>query len=113
MDQQLIEDFFAQCIGNGQVWLLQADDGLFAMVEDYEGTSIMPLYATQQQATEAAVDDWATYRPEPMPLRELIQWLTEMTNDEMYVGIAAGGSKVIPFPAHIMQLELLERKKAI
>lgn len=111
MDQQLIDYFFEQCIGEGQVWLLQADDGMFAIVEDADGTSILPMYATQALAMESAVDDWADYKPEVMPLRELIQWLAEMADDDMYVAIAAGGNKVIPYPASIMQQELLRRKK--
>ena len=111
MDQQLIDYFFEKCIGEGQVWLLQADDGMFAVAEDVGGTSILPMYATQSLALESAVDDWADYKPEAMPLRELIQWLTEMAEDEMYVGIAAGGSKVIPYPASIMQQELINRKQ--
>ncbi len=111
MDQQLIESFFKQSISEGQVWLLQADDGMFALVEDSEGTSILPMYASQAMALESAVDLWAGYKPEPMPLRELIQWLTEMADDEMYVGIAAGGNKVIPYPASIMQQELIIRKQ--
>lgn len=111
MDQQLIESFFKQSITEGQVWLLQADDGMFALVEDAEGISILPMYASQAMALESAVDDWADYKPEPMPLRELIQWLTEMADDEMYVGIAAGGNKVIPYPASVMQQELINRKQ--
>lgn len=111
MDQQYIESFFEQCISQAQVWLLQADDGMFALVEDEGGTSILPMYASRDAAMASAIDEWSTYKPEPMPLRELIQWLTEMADDDMYVGIAAGGNKVIPYPALLMQEELITRKK--
>ncbi|HMM11408.1 MAG TPA: DUF2750 domain-containing protein [Bacteroidales bacterium] len=99
------------CISEGQVWLLQADDGMFALVEDMSGTSIMPMYARREMAQEAAVDDWAGYTPEPMPLRELIQWLTEMADDEFHVGIALKGNQVIPFPASLFQQQLIERRQ--
>jgi hypothetical protein len=112
MDQQYIESFFEQCISQSQVWLLQADDGMFALVEDEDGTSILPMYSSQLAAQESAVDEWVTYKPEPMPLRELIQWLSEMADYDMYVAIAVGGSKVIPYPASVMQQELIKRKQS-
>ncbi|MBK9290443.1 MAG: DUF2750 domain-containing protein [Bacteroidetes bacterium] len=111
MEQQYIDHFFDQCISQGEVWLLQADDGMFAMVEDADGMSILPMYATKSEAQASAIDEWSDYKPEPMPMRELIQWLTEMSDDDMYVGIAAGGNKVIPYPASIMQQELILRRQ--
>ncbi len=110
MNQQYIESFFEQCISQAEVWLLQADDGMFALVEDEDGTSILPMYASRDLALASAIDEWSSYKPEPMPLRELIQWLTEMADDDMHVGIATGGNKVIPYPAVLMQQELLNRK---
>jgi hypothetical protein len=112
MENEALERFFEIVVGQHGAWLLQADDGLFAMTEDQSRNSYLPLYATEQEAKEAAVDEWAAYLPERMDLRELINWLGDLKDDGMKVGVALNNQgKLLPFEAEQLQEILITLKK--
>lgn len=112
MENEALNIFFDTVVGQHAVWLLQADDGLFAMTEDQSRKSYLPLYATEQEAKAAATDIWESYQPEKMDLRELINWLGELKEDEMMVGVALDQQgKLLPFEAEQLQEILIKLKK--
>lgn len=76
---------------NGKMWLLQAKDGLFAMLEDNNGNSYVPVWSNEESASECVNDDWTDYSLTAMSLRELMKWLNELSED--HIGIAVSPDK--------------------
>ncbi|MDY0369520.1 MAG: DUF2750 domain-containing protein [Bacteroidales bacterium] len=97
-----------------EVWLLQADNGLFAMVETPDQSPLVPLWVMAEMAEQARTDDWATYQLTSMSLSELIGWLNELQNDGIQTGIVINDTvRVLPFEATQLQdilLDLIHRK---
>lgn len=71
-----------------QVWLLEAMTGMFAMLEDGDGNSYIPVWESEELARAAAVEDWADYKVTEMGFSELAVWLKELTHDEIDIAVS-------------------------
>jgi len=83
-------DRFAFLINNiiehKEVWLLEAEDASFAMFEDNEGRSFIPIWPGKEFAEQFANDDWDGYVAERMGLGEFLEWMQELKEDEIMIG---------------------------
>ena len=71
-----------------KVWLLEAKEGFFAMLEDNEGESYIPLWESEELAQKAAQGDWEDYTVTDMGFSELEHWLKELANDEIDIAMS-------------------------
>lgn len=83
-----LESFLDAISETRKVWLLEAMTGMFAMLEDHEGNSYIPLWASETQAKEAAKDDWEGYEVTDMGFSELAVWLKELTRDDIDIAVS-------------------------
>ena len=83
-----IEPFLATLSETHRVWLLEAMDGMFAMLEDSDGNSYIPVWESEELARNAAVEDWAGYKVTEMGFSELAVWLKELTRDEIDIAVS-------------------------
>ena len=83
-----IEPFLATLSETHRVWLLEAMDGMFAMLEDSDGNSYIPVWESVELARNAAVEDWAGYKVTEMGFSELAVWLKELTRDEIDIAVS-------------------------
>jgi hypothetical protein len=86
-DSERFEQFIQAISAAEQIWLLQADDGLFAMVEDKLGNAYMPVWSSKEACTEASKEEWSDYAVEFMPINEFLNWCKELAEDEIKLGI--------------------------
>lgn len=71
------------------VWNLQSDDG-FAICEsaEFDGKQVMPFWSLEKEAKALCIEDWASYKPNPVRFDDFIDaWLHGMNEDELYAGI--------------------------
>ena len=83
-----LESFLEVISETRKVWLLEAMTGMFAMLEDGDGNSYIPLWATEADAENAAQEDWEDYEVTEMGFSELAVWLKELTRDEIDIAVA-------------------------
>lgn len=83
-----IEPFLATLSETHRVWLLEAMTGMFAMLEDGDGNSYIPVWESEERALKAAVEDWADYKVTEMGFSELAMWLKELTRDEIDIAVS-------------------------
>ena len=83
-----LEHFLNAILETRKVWLLEAKEGFFAMLEDNNGDSYVPLWASEEAALKAAKGDWEGYTVTTMGFSELAEWLKELSNDEIDIAIA-------------------------
>ena len=83
-----LETFLDAISETRKVWLLEAMTGMFAMLEDADGNSYIPVWASEAEAKQAAMDDWADYEVTEMGLSELAVWLKELSRDEIDIAVA-------------------------
>lgn len=83
-----IEPFLDAISQSRKVWLLEAMTGMFAMLEDNDGNSYIPLWESEELAQRAAVEDWAGYQVTEMGFSELALWLKELTRDEIDIAVS-------------------------
>ncbi|MBO2523473.1 MAG: hypothetical protein CW336_06415 [Bacteroidetes bacterium] len=89
---------------NGILWLLEAKPGLFAMLEDGNGNSYIPVWATKEEAEANIGDDWATYNVTTMEIAEFITWTRELGTDDIGIAISTGTEgQILPIPSKIMR----------
>lgn len=89
---------------NGIIWLLEAKPGLFAMLEDGNGNSYIPVWATKEEAEANIGDDWATYNVTTMEIAEFITWTRELGSDDIGIAISTGTEgQILPIPSKIMR----------
>jgi len=86
-DEQRFNDFILAIKEAHKVWLLQASDGLFAMLEDEQGKTFLPVWSSEQACREAAIDDWSGYDAAAMSLTEILVWCDELQTDEILLGV--------------------------
>ncbi len=88
----------------GMLWLLEAKPGLFAMLEDGDGNSFIPVWASEEEAKSNISDDWSDYAVTTMGVDEFVDWLNELGNDGIGIALSSSNSdSVLPFPAYIMK----------
>lgn len=83
-----LESFLETIAESRKVWLLEAMTGMFAMLEDAEGNSYIPLWASETEARKAAVADWEGYEVTDMGFSELAVWLKELSRDEIDIAVS-------------------------
>ena len=83
-----LETFLDAISETRKVWLLEAMTGMFAMLEDADGNSYIPVWASEAEAKQAAMDDWADYQVTEMGFSELAVWLKELSRDEIDIAVA-------------------------
>lgn len=80
--------FLNAIVESRKVWLLEAKEGFFAMLEDADGEPYIPLWETQEQAVKAAQGDWEGYGVTDMGFSELEHWLKELAADDIDVAVS-------------------------
>lgn len=70
-----------------ELWLLEAEDGSFAMFEDKNNISYIAVWTGKDIANSQASDDWEGYVPERMGIFEFTDWMPELKTDEIRIGL--------------------------
>ena len=83
-----LEQFINVILETRKVWLLEAKEGFFAMLEDNDGASYVPLWESEELALKAAQGDWVGYTVTDMGFSELSQWLKELADDEIDIAVS-------------------------
>ena len=83
-----LEQFIASILETRKVWLLEAKEGFFAMLEDSNGESYIPLWASEDLAKKAAQGDWEGYTVTDMDFSELGHWLKELSTDHIDIAVS-------------------------
>ena len=83
-----LESFLGAIAETRKVWLLEAMDGMFAMLEDADGNSYIPVWESETLAANAAVEDWKGYGVTEMGFSELAVWLKELSRDEIDIAVS-------------------------
>ena len=83
-----LEQFLKAILETRKVWLLEAKEGFFAMLEDNNGVSYVPLWESEELAAKAAQGDWAGYTTTSMGFSELQHWLKELAADEIDIAVS-------------------------
>jgi hypothetical protein len=117
-DQVRLEFFVNEIVKNEAVWLLQAEDGLFAMVEDAEGNSYVSVWPTKSECEAVAKDEWSGYQAESMEIKEFLNWLKELKDDDVRIGVYPDiNGRILPFESlglkKLIETELKEKPNFI
>lgn len=83
-----LEQFIKAILETRKVWLLEAKEGFFAMLEDSNGDSYVPVWESEESAKKAAQGDWEGYTVTDMGFSELQHWLKELAADEIDIAVA-------------------------
>ena len=99
----LLRQFISAVKGNNNLWLLEAKPGLFAMVEDGEENSYIPVWSNEQDALSNISDDWEGYNVTNMSIDEFVGWMNELHADNIGIAVSAGDGQMLPIPAKMMK----------
>ncbi len=111
-DNERFEQFIQAVSSTEQIWLLQANDGLFAMVEDKAGASYIPVWSSQAACAEASKEEWSDYAVETMPITEFINWCKELAEDDVKLGIEPDNNgRLLPIEPTVFS-DILKQMKA-
>ncbi len=83
-----LNQFIASILETRKVWLLEAKEGFFAMLEDNEGEPYIPLWESEALAENAAQGDWEGYTVTDMGFSELYHWLKELAADDIDIAVS-------------------------
>ena len=83
-----LELFLKAILETRKVWLLEAKEGFFAMLEDADGEPYIPIWESETLAAQAAQGDWEGYTVTDMGFSELQQWLKELAADEIDIAVS-------------------------
>lgn len=101
---ELLKNFIAEVKENDNFWLLEAKPGLFAMVEDANENSFIPVWCNEQDALDSASEDWDGYNVTSMNIAEFVGWMSELHSDEIGIAISTGeDGQMLPMPALSMK----------
>ena len=101
---ELLKNFITEVRENGMLWLLEAKPGLFAMVEDGDENSYIPVWSTQTDAVGNISEDWEEYSVTNMNIEEFLGWMNELHEDQIGIAISTGdGGQMLPVPAKMMK----------
>lgn len=96
-----LEQFVKAILETRKVWLLEAKEGFFAMLEDNDGESYVPLWASEESAMKAAQGDWEGYTVTTMGFSELTSWLKELAADDIDIAVAPeADGEILAIPSH-------------
>ena len=88
LNMEKLERFIAAILETRKVWLLEAKEGFFAMLEDNDGEPYIPLWESEESAARAAQGDWEGYTVTDMGFSELEHWLKELASDDIDIAVA-------------------------
>ena len=80
-------NFIDIAVKNKLVWLLEADEGMFAMFEDNNGQEYVPVWPDEKETGIHIKDDWCNYIPVSLKLYEFNSWLKELANDKIMIAV--------------------------
>ncbi len=101
---ELLKNFITEVRKNDMFWLLEAKPGLFAMVEDAEENSYIPVWSSEDEAVSNISEDWEEYSVTNMNVAEFVGWMNELHEDEIGIAISTGeGGQMLPMPALTMK----------
>ena len=83
-----LEAFLNAILETRKVWLLEAKEGFFAMLEGADGEPYIPLWESEALAAKAAQGDWEGYTTTNMGFSELQSWLKELAVDEIDIAVS-------------------------
>jgi len=83
-----LEQFLNSILESRKVWLLEAKEGFFAMLEDNDGEPYIPIWESEDKAAQAAQADWEGYTVTDMGFSELEHWLKELASDDIDIAIS-------------------------
>ncbi len=83
-----LEQFIVSILETRKVWLLEAKEGFFAMLEDNSGDPYIPLWESEVLAAKAARGDWEGYTVTDMGFSELGHWLRELACDNINIAVS-------------------------
>lgn len=96
-----LEQFIASIKETRKVWLLEAKEGFFAMLEDNDGEPYIPLWESEEQAAKAALGDWEGYTVTDMDFSELSHWLKELAADDIDIAVSPeADGEIVAIPSH-------------
>ena len=96
-----LKRFIDTILETRKVWLLEAKEGFFAMLEDNDGEPYMPLWESEELAAKAAQGDWEGYTVTDMGFSELSHWLKELANDEIDIAVSPeADGEITAIPSH-------------
>lgn len=100
----LLKNFITEVRENDMLWLLEAKPGLFAMVEDAEENSYIPVWSSENEAVSNISEDWEEYSVTNMNIAEFVGWMNELHEDQIGIAISTGnGGQMLPMPALTMK----------
>lgn len=100
-----LRQFISVVKENNNLWLLEAKPGLFAMVEDGNENSFIPVWNSEQLALADIGDDWEGYNVTSMSIEEFISWMNELHADNIGIAVSVGNEgQMLPVPAQMMKL---------
>ena len=101
---ELLKNFITEVRENDMLWLLEAKPGLFAMVEDAEENSYIPVWSSENEAVSNISEDWEEYSVTNMNIAEFVGWMNELHEDQIGIAISTGnGGQMLPMPALAMK----------
>ena len=101
---ELLKNFISEVRENDMLWLLEAKPGLFAMVEDGDENSYIPVWSKESDAVSNIGDDWEEYSVTNMNVDEFLGWMNELHEDQIGIAISTGESgQMLPVPAKMMK----------
>ncbi|MBO7286954.1 MAG: DUF2750 domain-containing protein [Bacteroidales bacterium] len=101
---ELLKNFITEVRENDMLWLLEAKPGLFAMVEDAEENSYIPVWSSENEAVSNISEDWEEYSVTNMNIAEFVGWMNELHEDQIGIAISTGnGGQMLPMPALTMK----------
>ena len=96
-----LELFLKAILETRKVWLLEAKEGFFAMLEDGDGEPYIPLWESEELAQMAAQGDWEGYTVTDMGFSELGHWLKDLAADEIDIAISPmADGEITAIPSH-------------
>jgi len=112
-DKERYEYFIEQCIQHKAIWLLQVQEGMYAMFEGDNKKQYIPVWPGQEFADAYATDDWEGYQSERMDLKEFLDWMEELHDDQIFIGVFPGtGMQAIPVEPFLLKTQLIKARKA-
>ena len=101
---ELLKNFISEVRENDTLWLLEAKPGLFAMVEDGEENSYIPVWSKESDALSNISEDWEEYSVTSMNIEEFVGWMRELDEDQIGIAISSGAEgQMFPMPALAMK----------
>ena len=108
-DNERYEYLITTSVKQKEIWLLQAEDGMIAMLEDGNGQEYIPVWPSKEFAQNQINEDWADYEPDSMKIYEFMEWMKELAEDKiMIAAFPNNNNKIIPLEPLVIKQHLQE-----